>query len=401
MSDLEAAVWRGRQALPGDRPLVVSDVQPEYGDPAHGDAVQASTAWFEGGHLHEGVRLRFRLHGDGPLDHSGTPFVPLASILGAWAGVDVVLDAPVDAAAVAGARRAVAVQCGFWGWRVPSIDAPGAVDAGAAARPAAHPREASHTEDGRGVGLYFSRGVDSTAALLTDGGAVTHLLGIDWVDPPLAGADTAAMWSGTVAAAAERGLPLLRLSTDLRRVTEPLPGWNHTHVPAMAGFALLLAPQLREARIAASEGSRTTQAWPSHEASDPLWSSSSVALVHDYAVEGGRYERTAIVASDEWAMRHLKVCYARGGDGNCGTCGKCLTTMAALELLGRGDLIPASFDGSLTPEAVRAIAIDPPVGIFRDREDILGRLPDGPLRDAWVDLVAAVATKRAAVGLPV
>lgn len=373
---------------------MVSDVQPEYGD-----GVQASSAWFEGGHLEAGVRLRFRLHGEGPLDHSGTPFVPLASVLGAWAGVDVVLDAPVDAAAVAGARRAVAVQSGFWGWRVPLIEAPAAVDAGPAAEPVEQ-SVAAAAGDGRGVGLFFTRGVDSTSALLTGGDAVTHLLAIDWVDPPLASDGTMAVWAGTAAAAADRGLPLLRLSTDLRTVTEPAPGWNHTHVPAMAGFALLLAPQLRKTWIAASEGSSTTQAWPSHEASDPLWSSSSMAIVHRYPVHGGRYERTAVVAADDWAMRWLKVCFMRPGDGNCGRCGKCLLTMAALDLLGAGDRIPEIFDGELTPEAVRAVIDNPPLGIYMDRRDILDRLPDGELRDAWVDLVAAIAARRAELGLP-
>lgn len=392
MGDPVVDVWRSGQSPVGGRPLVVSDVHPEYGD-----GVQASTAWFEGGHLAEGVRLRFRLHGDGPLDHSGTPFVPLASVLGAWAGVDVVVDAPVDAAAVAGARAAIAVQCGFWGWREPVIDASGAVDAGPAAQPTG---AAGSSADDRGVGLFFTRGIDSTSALLTGEGAVTHLLGIDWVDPPLACDETAAVWSGTSAAAAARGLPLLRLSTDLRTISEPLPGWNHTHVPAMAGFALLLAPQLREAWIASSEGSLTTQAWPSHEASDPLWSSSTMALVHRYAVEGGRLDRTAVVARDDWALRWLKVCFERAGDGNCGRCGKCLTTMAALELLGYGDRIPAIFDGELTPDAVRAVAVNPPMGIFMDRVEILERLPDGDLRDAWADLVASIIARRRAAGLP-
>ena len=396
MGDEELAAWRPADLGSDAAPLVVSDVQPEYGE-----GVQASSAWFEGGHLAEGVRLRFRLHGDGPLDHSGTPFVPLASVLGAWAGVDVVLDAPVDAAAVSGARQAIEVQCGFWGWRVPRIEAPSAVDAGGPAQPGPEgaPRPGD-PGDGRGVGLFFTRGVDSTSVLLTDGGAVTHLLGIDWVDPPIVSEGTVEVWRGTSGAAAERDMPLLRLSTDLRGVSEPLPGWNHTHVPALVGCALLLAPQLREVWIAASEGSTTTQAWPSHEASDPLWSSSSVAIVHRYPVVGGRYERTAVLAGDEWAMRWLKVCYERPGDGNCGRCTKCLATMAALELLGRGEAIGGSFDAPLTPEVVRAAAEDPSMGVYMDRVEILDRLPEGELRDAWAELVAAIAAKRAAAGLP-
>ena len=374
---------------------MVSDVRPEYGD-----GVQASSAWFEGGHLEAGVRLRFRLHGDGPLDHSGTPFVPLASVLGAWAGVDVVVDAPVDAAAVSGARAAVGVQCGFWGWRVPVIEAPGAVEAGPAAQPAGAVGD-GRVGDGRGVGLFFTRGVDSTSALLTSGGAVTHLLGIDWVDAPLATEGTVAVWAGTAAAVAERGLPLLRLSTDLRTIAEPAPGWDLTHAVALAGFALLLAPQLREVRIASATGEDEGVGLAAHPRSDPLWSSSAVAIVHDFATEGGRLGRTAVVASDEAALASLKVCFAIAGDGNCGRCTKCLATMTALEILGAYDPATAPFRAPLTSDAVRALAAAPSPHSIGYQSQLVDALGEGSLRDAWVEVVGAAKAARAAAGLPI
>lgn len=373
---------------PAHPDLVVSDVRPEYGDD-----VQATTAQLTGGRLDAAVRVRFRLHGEGPLDHSGTPFVPLAAILGAFWGADVVIDAGVDAAAVVGARRAVAVQSAFWGWRTPALHAPDAVDAGPAAQPDAD-------DDGRGVGLFFTRGVDSTAALLTDGGAVTHLLGIDWVEPPYGTEGTAAVWAGTAAAAAERGLPLLRLSTDLRAFSEPEPGWRHTHIVALAGCALMLAPQLREAWVGATEQPVLPKPWPSHPDSDALWSSSQVALVHRFPGVGARIDRVAMVLGDDWAMRRLKLCYARDGDGNCGQCPKCLTTMTMFEVLGAGGRIAEVFDAPLSAAAVRATLAEPQLGGLAARRDLVARLPEGDLRDAWVEVVEATVAARLAAGLP-
>lgn len=382
--------WLNRRA--GPRPtgpsLVLSEVQPEYGD-----GVQATTALLVGGPLGEPERVRFRLHGDGPLDHSGTPFVPLAALLGAAWGIDVHLDAPVDAAALLGARRAIGVQCGFWDWRVPLIEAPAAIDHGPAAAPGA-------PSDGRGLGLFFTRGVDSTAVLLDSGDEVTHLLGIDWVEPPYGNEGSRQVWAGTEAAARERGLPLVRLSTDLRRISEPDPGWSFTHTAALAGFALLMGPQLREAWVGPSVVPGNPRPWPSHPDSDPLWSSSRVALVHRFVGAGSRIDRVAMILDDEWAMRGLKICFAVPGDGNCGRCPKCLTTMTMFELLGAGHRITEVFAAPLTPEAVRATLESLDVGGLPARRDLVARLPAGDLRDAWAEVVAAMETSRRAAGLP-
>jgi hypothetical protein len=132
---------------------VLSDVRPEYAD-----GVQASTALLRGGIAGDGFRLRLRLHGDGPLDHSATAFLPILALTAAASGLDGVVEGSVDAAALDGAERAMSVQAGFYDMRAPMLRADEVSDAGPRANSA---DDAVGGRGGRGVGLFFSRGVDS------------------------------------------------------------------------------------------------------------------------------------------------------------------------------------------------------------------------------------------------
>lgn len=365
--------------------MVVEDLGIEAAD-----GVLAATAWMRGGPAGDGMRVRFRIHGDGMLDTTATPFVPVAAVAAAWAGTDLVIDAPVDAVALAGARSAIAMLAGFGrdaGARVPVITASETVGADAPPGGAADPAGGVLGPDGggngcRNVGLFFTRGVDSTATLLTDADAVTHLVGIDWVDPPYATPGTEAVFASTMQAAAERGLPLLRVTTNARDLLDLGPGWRWGFGPVLASFGLVLAPMLAEARISSAFAPGDPTPTSSQEMLDPLWSSSQLAVVH--RAIGERLDRTAIVAADPWAMRWLKVCWMRPGDGNCGECPKCLMTMTALHICGADDLVGECFDAPLTAELVVASTRIPRVSALPIMRELVGHLrPDDPLRDAW------------------
>jgi hypothetical protein len=72
----------------------------------------------------------------------------------------------------------------------------------------------------------------------------------------------------------------------------------------------------------------------SHPLLDPLWSTETTEFVHD-GCEATRIEKAAVIASDDIALKHLRVCWEnRGGAYNCGRCEKCLRTMACLRTLG-------------------------------------------------------------------
>ena len=371
--------WSGGRRREGQT-VVLSDVRPEYAD-----GVQASTALLRGGIAGDGFRLRLRLHGDGPLDHSATAFLPILALTAAASGLDGVVEGSVDAGALDGAERAMSVQAGFYDMRAPMLRADEVSDAGPRANSA---DDAVGGRGGRGVGLFFSRGVDSMSTYLTDRAEITHLVTIDWVDPPYVSDGLAAVMVGTDAAARELGLPLLRVTTNVRQLLEPSPGWLISHGQVLASFALVLGPQLAEVRIASTITAGDPTPASVHELSDSLWSSSSVAIVHRHPVAGTRVEKTALVATDDWAMRWLRVCFTKAGDGNCGVCPKCLMTMTTLELVGAGDRLGAIFDASLSAEAVLARIDDVQLGALENQRALVAALPDGPMRQAWSQVLA-------------
>ena len=89
---------------------------------------------------------------------------------------------------------------------------------------------------------------------------------------------------------------------------------------------------------------------------DPLWSTEATTINHD-AAELGKLGRAAIVSTDPIAMRHLKVCWAVDGPGNCGRCEKCLRTMTCLQIAGALDRTDR-FDTPLTIEAIMGLRAD-------------------------------------------
>jgi hypothetical protein len=394
----------GRSPSGGTRAqLVVEDVTVEAAD-----GVLATTAWMRGGPAGDGMRVRFRIHGDGVLDTSASPFLPVAAVVAAWGGVDVVIDAPVDATALDGARQAITMLAGFGhsaGATVPliiatEVVAPASAPAEpfpAAGRGEAFSRAPCRAGAGAGagagsaagagagsrrIGLFFTRGVDSTATLLTDASEVTHLVGIDWVDPPYCSPGTEAVFASTIAAAAERGLPLVRVTTNVRDLLDGGAGWRWGFGPVLASFGLALAPMLDEVRISSAFSPGDSTPNSSQERLDPLWSSSSVAVVH--RAIGARLHRTAIVAADPWAMRWLKVCWMRPGDGNCGRCPKCLMTMTALRICEADDLLATCFDEPLTAEAVVDSVAVPRVSAIPLMAELVDNLhPEDPLQAAW------------------
>lgn len=372
--------------------LVVEDLRTEWFD-----GVVAISAWMRGGPAGDGLRVRFRLHGAGVLDPTATAFVPVAAVAASWAGSDVVIDAPVDAVALAGARRAITLLAGFGsdaGASVPSITASEVIAdtrvIPAQVTPSGDAVGSDHALDARDrhqVGLFFTRGVDSAATLLADADTVTHLIGIDWVDPPYCTPGTEAVFASTRMAAAERGLPLLRVTSNVRDLLDAGPGWRWAFGPVLASFGLAVAPMLSEVRISSAFGPGDPTANSSQELLDPWWSSSQVAIVHRTAT---RLDRTAAVAGDPWAMRWLKVCWMRSGDGNCGRCPKCLMTMTALYICGAGDRVAGCFEAPLSADAVWSSTQVPRVSALPIMQELVGSLhPDDPLRHAWEGAVLA------------
>lgn len=288
-----------------------------------------------------------------------TPFVPILATAASALGADLVLDSPACPTAVAGAEAATTLLAEWFGVSAVTITS-------AKPTPAA-----PATGRSTGQGLLFSRGLDSMAVLcaMRDAGeGPTHLVNMDWVDPPYAGDPQLEVRHATAAAAEGLGLPLLRVSTDARALLDPLVTWRQAHVPVLAGASLNLSGVIGAIGVSSTYGAGHPDPYWTHELVDPLWSSSAVAVQHRTDVSGTRVDKAGVVAGNADVLRWLKVCWQRPGEGNCGRCRKCLGAMSALWLVGAGDVLDELFDGPLSPEAVAATADGTPLPAPRNFE---------------------------------
>ncbi|MEL7208703.1 MAG: hypothetical protein AAGK32_10810 [Actinomycetota bacterium] len=208
-----------------------------------------------------------------------------------------------------------------------------------------------------GVAAFFTGGVDSFYTALRhreDIDALVYVWGFDVAldgDPGLR-ADVA---EGVHAAAAELGLPLVEIETNLKDWSNRHDAvWGTTyHAVALAAIAHLLAGEFGEVLMGSTYTYRDLFAWGSTPITDPLLGSDRMVLTHD-GCEADRVERIALLADSPTAMRHLRVCWEnRDARYNCGECTKCVRTMIALRIckaLDRCETLP-----DLTMEAVHGL----------------------------------------------
>jgi hypothetical protein len=146
---------------------------------------------------------------------------------------------------------------------------------------------------------------------------------------------------------------LLTLTTNVRRLTDACCGWGDAHGSALAGIALLLGGSFRRLVIPSTESFATLGPYGSSPLVDSLFSSEAVEVVHDDVALTRAGKVACLAAQRPDLLEYLKVCYAEDRPDNCGRCGKCLVTMAALEA---ADALPLAteFPSSIDLEAMRA-----------------------------------------------
>jgi polysaccharide pyruvyl transferase WcaK-like protein len=356
---------------PREAPAVVSIRLVEHRVERRGDTVVAAMRIVDPWGQVPGMIIELRHHG-GAIDAvapDATPFIPIAAMIGVLSGRPAHIDAAVDGHALACARAVARIAAG---WTA-------ADDHPMTATSELPPSE----RRGDGVGLFFSRGLDSYATLERYRDRVTHLIGIHWLDSVPAAPAENAVWDGTIRAAAAEGLPLIEVSTNARAALDPLGPWINSATAVLGAFAMLLAP-LTGVVLAGSTFSRrfATTDLVNHPDLDALWSSSSTAF-HVATEIGERSDKAALLVASGRSLEHLKVCWERHGDGNCGRCAKCLVTLTNFHIAGGLDAAAPYFDAALDPAAVDAlgpvIATAPP-----NIRELVERLdPADPLRAAW------------------
>lgn len=338
-----------------------------------------SSAALEGPGIPDGFRLELRWHGadNSRVRDDATPFLPVLGVLASSLGADLTIDAVVDRAAAQGAERTAAVLGAAYGRR------PSAVNV---VRPAARRRR---HRGPRRRGLFFSRGVDSMSSLVTLGDQVDVLLGLDWVDLPYGSPSQADIWRSTCAAAVDLGIPLVRLTTNARDVLDPVASWNDTHGATLVSCALLA---IGAGDVLISSTHQEANAPAAHGDNRALLESfsTSYASVRQVAAAASRAGKCRLVADDAAVLRWLKVCWEAEGDGNCGTCSKCLLTMSCFADVDRLDRVASAFRAPLSAEAVAALDLSrtTPGSVQVVADEVRG-LREGPVREAWEAVLRA------------
>ena len=317
-------------------------------------------------------------------DRSSNPFMPLATLLAARLGEDLTIEGPVSPRLLGGARRAAATFHDWWDYRPPELRAEGGEE------PA---------PGGDGVGVMFTRGVDSGATLIRSlrgeiPERVTHLLTGDGIEWAYSQEVEREIWADHERAAAELGLPLVRMTCNARELLRGMIGWPRSFGAAYIGPALALGPMLSNVLTGATQPLVDPEPRGSRFDLDPLWSTEGTAVRQDGA-ELDRMQRTAIVASDETYVRWLKVCWQGRGPGNCGRCMKCLRTMTALAAAG---VLEQSrlFEAPLTAEAIRDVQPEKLGVALSDAipRSVPASMPE--IREAWERKVAEDRAARVA-----
>ncbi|MCC7137072.1 MAG: hypothetical protein IT460_01425 [Planctomycetes bacterium] len=270
-----------------------------------------------------------------PPDLDGTPWLAALLPLAAVTGEPLRLDAPVDRRTLLGAREVLEVWRTWYGTtHVVPVEAPETTTPPAPRRTAA----------------FFSGGVDSTFTAIGRAdrtgevarGPVHTLLFLEGFDLRLPSTEAIARARRDVeATAAVLGLPLVRVATNLRSTRWDDASWPLlAHGPLLAAVALALGRRHDRVLVPGSVFAGALVPWASHPLTDLWWSSSAVA-VHPDGVATDRFDKVAAIARRPDVLARLRVCYRSPEGANCGTCAKCLTTMAMLAACDALDAAPS------------------------------------------------------------
>jgi polysaccharide pyruvyl transferase WcaK-like protein len=261
-------------------------------------------------------------------------------------------------------------------------------------------REAEPAPTGR-VAAFFSGGVDSWSTIL-DNPDLTDLIFVRGIDI-LSRAEHQAGLADRVEArlreaAAQLGLDLHVVDTNLRELSDPLVRWEAFYGCAVVAVALFLEPLFDRVLIAGESDYDVQVKLGANWLVDQLWSTEGLEIVDD----GGnfsRVERTRRVAAHPVAQQTLRVCWLNpGGAYNCGHCRKCLMTMITLEALGVREAV-STFPRQLDLGAIAAIEIKRPVTLTF-WEDVLDAAREARRLDLERPLEALVSDAKRGLGLP-
>ena len=276
----------------------------------------------------------------------GSPFLAAALLPAMRRGEDLELDAPVSALLLERSRAASGHLS-----RVGPI-----------AAPVRRARRGQRSRPGPGTrppAAFFSRGRDSTySAIAEREDALGGLVFCSDLDPVQRPPTQARNEELAHQAAGGLGLPLTVVSSNVRRLTDPILNWADAQGAGLAFLALSLAGGFRRLTIPTWADYETLAPCGSHPLLDPLFSTESVEVEHDAMLLSRPAKVGELVAQRPDLLGFLKVCFRVDGPGNCGRCSKCLLTMSCLHA--HGALHAATtFPDEIDVERIERLRIHP------------------------------------------
>ncbi len=221
------------------------------------------------------------------------------------------------------------------------------------------------------VGLFLSGGVDSLYSLRINrlSFPVNHHSSIsdcflvhgfdiyhdESMDKKFETFDRALISLRTIASDAK--VNLIPVYTNIRHLCSDVDFWmKWFHGAALSSVAHVFSGRLHKIILASGSNVANLRPWGSHPAIDSNYSSSTLAVRHDYLRE--RFDKISLIANWNVALNNMRVCTANKRDLlNCGSCEKCIRTMLALFILGKLKFSNAFPEKNISKKLLRKIIL--------------------------------------------
>jgi hypothetical protein len=229
---------------------------------------------------------------------------------------------------------------------------------------------------GKGVGVFFSGGVDSFTTFLkrkNGKNPVDTFIFVKGFDVKVDDYELNKIIVSKLRGVARlEKVRLVVVETNVRELLDPRLEWDYSHGAAMAMVALALRKRLKRVFFSGGMEIEAIRPYGIHYEFDPLWSTETLRFFHE-----GKHERRIdkvhmYIAKSPTALRTLRVCWKNPfGKYNCGECEKCIRTMLSLYtagVLGKCSTFPRKID----PRVVRKIFLEKnQVRYYQENLDLL------------------------------
>jgi hypothetical protein len=208
----------------------------------------------------------------------------------------------------------------------------------------------------------FSRGVDSTFAAAVERaepGPIDVLVHCRWLAGRMSDRTAALDRQRAEDLAGLLGRRLVGVEVAGQRFTGRFVPWTDAHGAVLAGVGLALSGAVRSVVVPGTDSFDSLVPYGSHPLVERLYSTEAVEVQHDDHLFARADKVGLLVDQRPDLLGLLVVCYAEDRADNCGRCGKCLLTMAALQAAGAPIDAVEGFPAAVDLDVVRSLGMSP------------------------------------------